>query len=368
MIYLDYNATALMKPAVIEEMTRVMRAGGNPSSVHGVGRGAKAILERSRQTIAQVINCRPQKIIFTGGGTEANNLALKATGMDHIIVAATEHDSITGINENFAGTVECLPVDENGRVSFDVLKKALEQTPEKTLVSIMLANNETGVVQDIKTLCEITHGAGALFHTDAIQALGKIPVDFRELGVDMMSLSAHKLSGPQGVGALVALEKINIQSIMFGGGQEVGRRSGTENLAGIAGFAKAVSLVGENLTIMDQLKVYRDHMEQEIQRHAPEVIFYGASCNRLPNTSTILMPGVSSETQVMAFDLDGICVSSGSACSSGKVKPSHVVSAMGASLERALSTIRVSLGWRTTEQDVDSFLAAWIKLYDRKRQ
>lgn len=376
MIYLDYNATALMKPEVIEEMTRVMSIGGNPSSVHAVGRGAKAILERSRQTIARMINCRPQKIIFTGGGTEANNIALKATGVDHIVVAATEHDSIVGIKENFsgtvagtvAGTVECLSVDENGLVSPEDLEKALKGTPEKTLVSIMLANNETGVVQDIKTLARIAHEAGALFHTDAIQALGKIPVDFRDLGVDMISFSAHKLSGPQGVGALVALEKITIRSIIFGGGQEVGRRSGTENLAGIAGFAKAVSLVPQNLKNMDNLRMFRDRIEREISTHAPEVIFYGATSDRLPNTSTMLMPGVLSETQVMAFDLDGICVSSGSACSSGKVKPSHVVSAMGASQDQALSTIRVSLGWNTTEQDVNAFIAAWIKLYDRKKK
>lgn len=368
MIYLDYNATALMKPAVIEEMARVMAIGGNPSSVHAVGRGAKAILEQSRQTIGRMINCRPQKVTFTGGGTEANNIALKATGRDHIIIAATEHDSIAGIKDNFSGTVHCLSVDQNGKVSPEELTEALQDIPEKTLVSIMLANNETGVVQDIKTLAEITHAAGALFHTDAIQALGKIPVDFRALGVDMMSLSAHKISGPQGVGALVALEKIDIKPIIFGGGQEVGRRSGTENLAGIAGFAKAVSMVPKSLNVMDHLKEMRDRLEQEISRHAPDAVFYGASSDRLPNTTTILMPGVASETQVMAFDLDGICVSSGSACSSGKVKPSHVVSAMGARQDQALSTIRVSLGWQTTPQDVDSFIAAWIKLYDRKRK
>ncbi len=368
MIYLDYNATALMKPDIIEEMTRVMTIGGNPSSVHALGRGAKEILEQSRQTIADVINCRPQKIIFTGGGTEANNLALRATGRNHIIIATTEHDSISGIRPHFSGSIECLPVDSNGIVSTEDLKAALNNAPEKTLVSLMLANNETGVVQDIKLLADITHDAGALFHTDAIQALGKIPVDFRKLGVDMMSFSAHKLSGPQGVGALVALEKIDIQSIIFGGGQEIGRRSGTENLCGIAGFAKAAELVPENLKIMESLKIYRNRMEKEINNHAEGVIIYGAGADRLPNTSTILMPGVSSETQVMAFDLDGICVSSGSACSSGKVKPSHVVSAMGASRDQALSTIRVSLGWNTSEQDVDAFIAAWIKLYNRKRQ
>jgi len=368
MIYLDNNATSPLLPDVIEEMTRVMKAGGNPSSVHSIGRNAKAILEQSRQNIAKIINCRPQKITFTSGGTEANNMALKATGMDHIIISATEHDSILAIKDNFKGVVDVLPVDENGLLCFSDLKKALKGANDKTLVSVMLANNETGVRQDIKELCAITHEAGALFHTDAIQAFGKIPVDFRDLAVDMMSLSAHKIGGPQGMGAFVALEKITLHPLSFGGGQEVGRRSGTENLAGIAGFAKAASLVPKNLTDINNLRLLRDQIEHDIGRHAPEAIFYGAGAERLPNTSTILMPGVLSETQVMAFDLDGICISSGSACSSGKVKPSHVVTAMGGNKDMALSTIRVSLGRDTTQNDVTAFISAWKKLYDRKRK
>lgn len=302
MIYLDHNATTPIKPEVIAEMKRVMEIGGNPSSAHTVGRGAKAILESSRQIISNEINCRSQKIIFTGGGTESNNIALKAAGYQHIILSETEHDSILGIQENFTGTIDCLAVDNNGYISPDVLRKALENAPrnssgnssgtgpEKCLVSLMLANNETGVVQDIKTLADITHEFGACFHTDAIQAFGKIPVDFRALGVDMMSLSGHKINGPQGVGALVALEKINIQSLSFGGGQEVGRRAGTENLAAIAGFAKAVEFIPENLKNMSAVEKMRNRIEQEIQTHAPCVFFYGASSHRLPNTSTILMP------------------------------------------------------------------------------
>lgn len=368
MIYLDHNATTPIKPDVIAEMTRVMEIGGNPSSVHGKGRAAKSILENARQTIAEQINCRPQKIIFTGGGTEANNIALKAAGFDHLILSVTEHDSISGIEKNFTGTIDWLPVDQNGLIPPDILENAVRQAPEKTLVSIMLANNETGVVQDITALSAIAHKGGAIFHTDAIQAFGKIPVDFRALGVDMMSLSAHKMGGPQGVGALVALEKINMPSLTTGGGQESGRRAGTENLAGIAGFAKAAELLPDNLNHMPRIKELRDHIELSIKKHAPEAIFYGAGTDRLPNTSTILMPGVSSETQVMAFDLAGICVSAGSACSSGKVKPSHVVTAMGANTEQALSTLRVSLGWNSSAQDVEAFIAAWIKLYDRKKQ
>ncbi|VAW07183.1 Cysteine desulfurase [hydrothermal vent metagenome] len=372
MIYFDHNATTPVKPEVIAETVRVMRDGGNPSSVHGVGRAARAVLEQSRNTIAEMLNCRPQKIIFTAGGTEANNMALNTGGIDHIILSCTEHDSIlqAGLNSgrNSGKRLDILPVSENGLVAPDELKECLERTRGNVLVSIMLANNETGVLQDIRQLARISHQAGAIFHTDAIQALGKIPVDFRDLGVDMMSLSAHKVNGPQGAGVLVALEKIKIQSPASGGRQENGRRCGTENLAGIAGFAMAVSLLPQNLKSMDNIRIMRDRIEGEISHHAPEARFYGAGAPRLANTTTILMPDVASETQVMAFDLAGICVSSGSACSSGKVKPSHVVTAMGGTMDQALSTIRVSLGWNNTEQQVDEFIAAWKKLYNRKRQ
>lgn len=366
-IYLDHNATAPMIPQVIEEMARVMRAGGNPSSVHSVGRNAKAILETSRRTIGRMINCRPQKIIFTSGGTEANNIALTATKVNHLIISAAEHDSILSLKENFNNRLDILVLDEKGYVSPDQLRSCLEKAPDNTLVSVMLANNETGVIQNIQQLAEITHQAGALIHTDAIQALGKVPVDFRELGVDMMSLSAHKIGGPQGSGVLIAQEKIEISPLILGGGQEVGRRPGTENLAGIAGFARAVSLVPQNLQKMANVALLRDHIEHEIQLFAPDARIFGSQANRLPNTSVIMMPDVSSETQVMAFDLAGICISAGSACSSGKVKPSHVVLAMGGSREQALSTIRVSLGRDSTEQDIEAFIAVWKKLYDRQR-
>lgn len=368
MIYLDYNATAPIKPEVIEEMAKVMKMGGNPSSVHSVGRQAKSVLEKSRHSIGRMINCHPQKIIFTSGGTEANNIALKATGAKHLIISAAEHDSVVQTTRDFTGTIDILSVDQNGFISPDELKEYLTKAPQNTLVSIMMANNETGVIQDIKTLAAIAHDFGVLFHTDAIQAFGKIPIDFRDLGVDMMSLSGHKVGGPQGIGALVALEKINISPLISGGGQEVGRRSGTENLAGIAGFAKAVSLMPQNLQKMNDIQALRDGLEKSIKSHAPEVTFFGSQSKRLPNTSAIVMPDVLSETQVMAFDLEGICVSSGSACSSGKVKPSHVVKAMGGTEQQAMSVIRVSLGEKTSRDDVEDFVSAWIRLYERKRK
>ena len=369
MIYLDHNATAPARPEVMAEIMRVMNIGGNPSSVHTIGRGARAILETSRENIARQVTCRPGQLVFTGGGTEANNIALRASGMDHLVFSSTEHDSILNIKDSFPGQVDILSVDDKGYVSPDELSQLLTGARGRVLVSVMLANNETGVIQDVKTLAGIAHEAGALFHCDAIQALGKIPLDFQDSGTDMMSFSAHKIYGPQGVGALIAREDISISPLFAGGGQEKGRRAGTENLAGIAGFAEAVRLIPENLqTMATTVRKLRDRIEQDISRHAPDALFYGAQSDRLPNTTTILMPGVSSETQVMAFDLDGICISSGAACSSGKVKPSHVVSAMGASREQALSTIRVSLGLTTTESDIDSFVAAWIKLYDRNRK
>jgi len=370
--YLDYNATAPAKPEVIVEVSRIMTDGGNPSSVHSVGRRAKSILEKARTDIALMLNARPQMVIFTSGGTEANNIALKSLDLDNIIISATEHDSILQIAENLSlnvesSNVEICPVDENGLVREEALDKILSGKKGKTLVSIMLANNETGVIQDIKTLSTLVHEKGALMHTDAIQAFGKIPLDFKALGVDMMSLSAHKIGGPQGVGALIAHESLKITPLIAGGGQEVGRRSGTENLAGIAGFAKAVELVPQSLQKMDFLGQERDRMEGEISQFSNEVIFFGKNSPRLPNTSLILMPEILSETQVMAFDLENICISSGSACSSGKVKPSHVIAAMGGSERAARSTIRFSLGWNSSSEDVDRFVAAWIKLYSRKK-
>tara|TARA_B100001939_G_scaffold201813_4_gene173451 strand:+ start:3823 stop:4950 length:1128 start_codon:yes stop_codon:yes gene_type:complete len=365
-VYLDYNATAPVYPEVIEEVAKVLAEGGNASSVHAAGRAAKARLEKSRQIIADMLNCRPQMITFTSGGTEANNFALKASGAKRLIISAAEHDSILEVARTFAGEVEILPLDHKGYVRRDILQQLLDKSEAPTVVSIMLANNETGVLQDIAALAEMVHDHGALFHTDAIQALGKVPVDFRTLGVDMMSLSAHKVGGPQGVGALIAWEKLDILPLIQGGGQEVGRRSGTENIAGIAGFAKAVSLVPRSLQKAAEIREWRDEMEQILLSHAPDAKIFGAESERLPTVSSILMPGVNSETQVMAFDLDGLCVSAGSACSSGKVKSSHVITAMGGTPEEAASTLRLSLGWATTREDIGRFVKSWCRLYDRK--
>ena len=365
-IYLDYNATAPIRSEVIKVMVDVMEEGGNPSSVHSVGRKAKFRMEDARSTIAGVVNCRSQMVIFTSGGTEANNMAILGCGRTRLITTNVEHDSIRSVANRFDGQVDVLNVNQDGLIDLDALGVLLSKGGEDTLISILYANNETGVIQDVNAIADIAHAAGALVHIDAIQALAKVPIDFRALGVDLMSVSAHKIGGPQGVGALIALEKLPIRSIVLGGGQEVGRRGGTENIAGIAGFAKAASMTPESLDKMMELEHWRDEIEEQILAHAPGACFPGNKTRRLPNVSTIYMPGVTSETQVMNFDLDNICISSGSACSSGKVKSSHVIDAMCNDETIAKSTIRMSLGWDSVHEDVEAFIASWKKQYDRK--
>lgn len=367
-IYLDYNATAPIRGEVIELMSEVMKEGGNPSSVHSIGRAAKSRMEKARSMISETINCRTQMIIFTSGGTEANNMAILSSGRTRLITSNVEHDSVGSASSRFAGQVETVPVDQNGLINIKDLKELLKHGAEDTLISLLYANNETGVLQDIENIVSVAKEAGALIHIDAIQALGKVGIDFMEMGVDMMSISSHKIGGPQGVGALVAHEKLPIKSWVLGGGQEVGRRGGTENIAGIAGFGLAVSMVPQSLEKMAELEKWRDEIEQDLKDHASEIRFLGKGANRLPNVSVIYMPDVMSETQVMNFDLDNICVSAGSACSSGKVKGSHVILAMTGDEKIANSTIRMSLGWNSEKSDCDAFLKAWKKQYDRKHR
>lgn len=367
-IYLDYNATAPIRPEVIDRVAQVMKEGGNPSSVHAAGRKAKARLETARRQIADLVDCKPQEVIFTSGGTESNNLALLAFASRPQIISAAEHDSVLAVQGH--GIVKRVEVLENGQVNLDRLAALIDECEEPPLVSIMLANNETGVLQPVPEIAELVHEKGGIVHTDAIQCAGKIPVSFRELGVDMMSLSAHKIGGPQGQGALIVREGLAIQSIQKGGGQELGRRGGTENVAGISGFGLAAELAGneEQLIVAEKLAELRDHMEQEIAAVSKDVKIYGKQSSRLPNTSCISMPDVGSELQVMNFDLAGIAISAGSACSSGKVKASHVLTAMGASEKEAAEAIRVSLGRLTKASDIDKFIEVWKKLYTAKRR
>ncbi|WP_199899441.1 aminotransferase class V-fold PLP-dependent enzyme [Sneathiella glossodoripedis] len=341
-IYLDYNATAPIRPEVISLVSEVMSEGGNPSSVHALGRKARARVEGARRQLASLVECKAQEIIFTSGGTEANNMVFNGFEGRKLIIGAGEHDSVlaSAMQQNAVQ----VPLNTDGVIDLDALNSLLSTIEEPALISVMMANNETGVIQPISEIVELAREHSALVHTDAIQAVGKIPVSFSNLGVDIMTVSSHKIGGPQGQGALILREGVPISAGQKGGGQELGRRGGTENVAGIAGFGLAAEMAALEIDKISALAELRDHLEAEITQYCPHAVIYGKSALRLPTTSCISMPGVGAELQVMNFDLAGIAVSAGSACSSGKVKASHVLTAMGASDEAASEAIRVSLG------------------------
>lgn len=347
-VYLDYNATAPVRPGVVSAMTEALRRCGNPSSIHGFGRAARAAVEDARNQIASLVGASPEGVIFTSGGTEANNTALRG----RVLASAIEHESILAIDG-----VRPVPVRQVGVVDLAVLETLLAERP--ALVSVMLANNETGAIQPVRDVARLARRHGARVHCDAVQAAGKIDIDMGALGVDMMSLSAHKLGGPQGVGALIVADAEHPHPLLRGGGQERGHRPGTENVAGIVGFAAAARVALAELASMDRVRALRDALEARVRAIAPNVVFHGAGCARLPNTSCIGLSGARSDIQVMALDLDGIAVSAGSACSSGTIAPSHVLRAMGVGEDAAASAIRVSLGWASTADDVERFVASW---------
>ena len=359
-IYLDYNATAPLRPEVATAMTAALELCGNASSVHRFGRLARRAVEDARENIAAAVGASAAEIVLTGSGTEANNLALR--GIDRpVFISAAEHDSVRAARDD----TTTIGVDSNGLVELTHLEDLLTAADAPALVSVMLANNETGVVQPVAGIAEVARRFGALVHCDAVQAAGKIPVDMGALGVDMVSLSAHKIGGPAGVGALVVADSVPLSPIVFGGGQERGRRMGTENFSGIAGFGAAAREAGKGLDGFAELGRLRDALERRIRDVSPGTRIFGAGAGRLPNTSCLTMPGMASETQVMALDLAGVAVSAGSACSSGKVQASHVLAAMNADAAQAASAIRASLGWNSTAQDVDRFVDAWTALHIR---
>ncbi len=359
--YLDHNATTPVRPEVAAAVVEALQLGGNPSSVHGRGRAARRAVEAARREVAALVHATEAEIVFVSGGSEANHLALKGSGRRRIIISAIEHDSV----RRAVPEAEIAPVTADGIVDRDALATLLAADTAPALVSIMLANNETGVVQPIAELAALAHAHGALFHCDAIQGGGKLPLDRALLGADLVSLSAHKLGGPPGVGALVVAPHVAITPLQTGGGQERGRRAGTENVPGIVGFGRACTLAAAELAEYAKLAGLRDAAERRLRALAPEARVFGATAERLPNTLCITMPGVPSETQIMALDLAGVMVSAGAACSSGKVRPSHVLSAMGASPEDAGSAIRISLGRGTTEADIDRLVTAWAALRER---
>jgi cysteine desulfurase len=355
--YLDYNASAPVKPAVIEAIALALGRAGNPSSVHGFGRAARRALEQARASVAALVGAPPDAVLFTSGGTEANNQVL-ASARGPCLVSAVEHASVL----EAAPEAGRLPVDALGRVDLAQLADRLAGIGP-ALVAVMLANNETGVLQPVAEVARLARRKGALVHCDAVQAAGKVSVDLHALGVDFLTLSAHKLGGPQGVGALVLGEGIEPAALLRGGGQERRWRPGTENLPGIVGFGRACELALEDRDLARRTAALRDRLEAEILAVAPAARVHGGGAERLPNTSCLGMPGVGNQTQLIALDLAGIAVSTGSACSSGKVGPSHVLAAMGVEPAEAASTIRVSLGWASTDADIDRLVAAWSGLY-----
>ena len=358
-VYLDYNASAPLCPEARQAMIAAMDVAGNPSSVHASGRAARKIVDHARRTIADLVGGDSERIIFTSGGTEANNLALNGLEDVTVFTSAIEHPSV------IEGRVDAkrIPVDGNGVVDLDALETMLKEASaagQKVLVSVMLANNETGVIQPVAKVALLAREYRAKVHCDAIQALGRLPVDMGRLLVDMVSVSAHKIGGPKGIGALAIAPGVMLVPQIRGGGQEKYRRGGTENVLGIAGFGAAAERAGAQLANMANVAALRDRLETELASEAPELLIAGKGTERLVNTSCLILPGMPGETQVMALDLAGVAISSGSACSSGKVRESHVLKEMGVS--DAGSAIRVSLGLETTDEDIDTFIRVWSRM------
>lgn len=349
-IYLDHNATAPIREAVAEAMMAAMRQTGNASSVHGFGRRQRQLVETARAEVAALLGAPQQNVVFTAGGTEANNLALRGAGRRRIIVSAIEHLSVLQAVDG----AELAPVTEAGIVDIDRLAGMLAADSEPALVSVMLANNETGVVQPLDDIAGIVEQAGGMLHSDMVQAAGRLPLDRH--AVAMATLSAHKIGGPQGIGALVLCRNLPLSPVIRGGGQERGRRAGTENVAGVVGFGVAARLVREQAGENAAIAKMRDRMETRLLRAFPDAVVFGAGAPRLANTSCIAIPGMRAETQIMALDLAGIAVSAGSACSSGKVTTSHVLQAMGVAADLAQCAIRISFGAGNSDADSDRLI------------
>lgn len=372
-LFLDYNATSPLLPVAKEAMIAAMDS-GNPSSVHSEGRKAKGVLEVARKQISAATKCDPTGVIFTSGGTEAINAALwgmarrEKDPVRQIFITDIEHSAVRDTAEAIAATglveLHILPVTKQGVVDIEAAKAAFAKAEKPFLACVMLANNETGVIQPIADLRQDIFSNGGFLFVDGVQAFGKIEIDFSDLQADLMSVSAHKIGGPKGVGALLTKPGILLAPLMTGGGQELRRRGGTENIIGIAGFGAAAGAV--DVAAFAKTKELRDALQTKLQAMDIEGLkIWGDASDRLPNTLCFSAPGFKSDMQVMAMDLEGIAVSAGSACSSGKVAGSKVITAMDASEEEASSTLRVSLGASTTQTDIQRFMDAWAKAYER---
>ena len=368
-IYLDWNATTPFRPEARAAMAAAWDLSGNPSSVHAEGRQARRLVEEARAAIAAAVGALARDVVFTSGGTEANAVALtpglrrgSGPAVERLLVSAIEHASVLAGGRFPAEAISTVGVTRSGVLDLDQLRAQLAAGPP-ALLSVMLANNETGALQPVAEVAEMVHASGGLLHVDAIQALGKIPFDLKELRADLMTVSAHKIGGPKGVGAVILAEGLSgLEPLLRGGGQELGRRAGTENVAGIAGFGAAVkAAMGALREDAARVEGLRNRLETGL-RQFPGIIVFSDDVERLPNTTLFTVPGLKAETAVIGFDLAGIAVSSGSACSSGKVQPSHVLEAMGLGPDIAQGALRLSLGWSTSGAEIDRCLEAWRKL------
>jgi len=383
MVYLDHNATSPLRASARLAVESALTAYGNASSVHAAGRSARARIEEAREAVASLAGTTAACAVFTSGGSEANALALRGAiagaaqeedRIARLFVSTIEHESVRANASALAEAVPGLklteiPVTGQGTIDLGALRLKLIQGKGRVLVSIMAANNETGVLQDIHGIAKLVRsegGAGALFHIDAVQAAGRTALSFDAWGADYMTLSAHKLGGPQGAGALLVRDGAPLSPQIAGGGQEMRRRSGTENVAAIAGFGAAAAELAGLADAIATVRALRDRFEAELARAVPELIIFGASAERLANTSNFAIPGLAAETALIALDLDGVAVSSGSACSSGKVKPSHVLAAMGVDEGLARCGIRVSFGWTNSDSDVDAVIQSLRRLIARR--
>jgi cysteine desulfurase len=367
--YFDWNATAPLRAEAREALIAALRVTGNASSVHAEGRAARQMVEVAREQVAALVGAEAKNVIFTSGATEANMLALtpaleiggRNERRERLFVSAIEHPSVRAGGRFAAMQVEELPVDGEGVIDLAALERqtAAARAP---LVSIMLANNETGVIQPISEIAAVVHARGGLLHVDAVQGPGRVDVRIKDLGADLLSLSSHKLGGPQGAGALICRGDIHIaEPLIKGGGQERGQRAGTENVAAIAGFGAAAAVTVRQ-DIAGRMAALRDRLEAGVRLATPQAVIFGTGACRLPNTTLFVVPGIKAETAIIAFDLNGIAVSSGSACSSGKVQTSSVLRAMAVEPALARGAVRVSIGWSTTEAEVERFVRTWNML------
>ncbi|GAA2848871.1 cysteine desulfurase family protein [Streptosporangium fragile] len=379
--YLDHAATTPMLPEAIEAMTAQLGRVGNASSLHSAGRRTRQVVEESRETIAAALGARPSEVVFTSGGTEADNLAVKGLywarrvrGATRILISTVEHhaalDPAHWLGDHQGATVEMLPVDELGRVHPQTLREAVERDPESVaLVSVMWANNEVGTVQPIRALAEIAHEHGIPFHTDAVQAVGQLPVAFADSGVDALTISGHKVGGPMGVGALLLARGVDPVPVLHGGGQERDVRSGTLDTPAVAGFAVAVqTAVARQAETAARLAELRDDLIHRVRRAVPDVILNGDPVDRLPGNAHFSFPGCEGDALLMLLDAKGVECSTGSACSAGVAQPSHVLLAMGADAVRARGSLRFSLGHTSTEEDVDRLADVIGHVVERARR